>query len=206
MTQPVSVAASPSGKITYEEFLEWDGENQHVEWVNGRIVEMAPVGDVHQELGGWLITLLTLFVQTRKLGVIRYEPFQMKTGPDLPGRAPDVLFVAKRNLPRLKTNHLDGPADLVIEIISPGSAATDRGDKYSEYETGGVREYWLLDPRRKQAEFYQLGRDHLYHLIPLENGIFHSKVLKGLWLQVDWMWSKPIPPASVVWAKWQKEE
>lgn len=205
MTQPTQLLAAKPLKITYAEFLQWDGENQHVEWVNGEVVEMAPVGDVHQDLGRWLISLLTFFVDQHQLGVIRYEPFQMKTGPDLPGRAPDILFVANRNLKRLKTNHLDGPADLVIEIISPGSGATDRGDKYYEYERGGVREYWLLDPRRKQAEFYHLGRDGVYHLIPLDDGIFRSLVLKGLWLQIQWLWAKPLPPTPEIWNKWQRK-
>ena len=202
MTQQLRQPVVSARKMTYKEFLEWDGENQHVEWVNGEVVAMAPIGDVHQDLGRWLISLLTFFVDARGLGAIRYEPFQMKTGPDLPGRAPDILFVSKRNLSRLKKNHLDGPADLVIEIISPGSGAVDRGDKYYEYEQGGVREYWLLDPKRQQAEFYQLGRDGAYHLMPLDDGIFRSTVLKGLWLGVPWLWQKPLPRTPDVWAKW----
>jgi Uma2 family endonuclease len=60
MTQRDSVpTAKAPRKLTYEEFLEWDGENQHVEWVNGKVIEIAPIGDVHQELGGRLIALLT---------------------------------------------------------------------------------------------------------------------------------------------------
>jgi len=206
MTQPTQVlAGKPPWKISFEEFLEWGGENQHVEWVNGEIIEMAPVGDAHQALGLWLITLLKLFVDSHDLGAIRYETFQMKTGPDLPSRAPDILFVAKRNLSRLKTNHLAGPADLVVEIISPGSGAIDRGDKYYEYERGGVHEYWLLDPRRKQAEFYQLGRDRVYHLMPVNDGVFRSQVLKGVWLELQWLWTKPLPPTPQIWERWQSE-
>jgi len=186
-------------KITYEEFLEWDGEDQFVEWVDGKVVPMAPVGDVHQDIGRWLLTLLTLFVDRHELGAIRYEPFQMKTGPNLPGRAPDVLFVARRNLRRLKKNHLDGPADLVVEIISPGSGTTDRGEKYYEYEQGGVREYWLIDPHRKQAEFHQLGRDGVYHVMGTTEGIFRSAVLAGFWLEVGWLWQRPLPSTAAIW-------
>ncbi|MBI2301818.1 MAG: Uma2 family endonuclease [Armatimonadetes bacterium] len=35
--------AQTRAKLTFEEFLAWDGENQHVEWVDGEVVEMAPV-------------------------------------------------------------------------------------------------------------------------------------------------------------------
>ena len=206
MTQQLSRPSLLPARMTYEEFLRWDSDDQHVEWVNGRVVSMAPVGDVHQDLGRWLLALLTFFVDQYRLGAIRYEPFQMKTGPGLPGRAPDILFVGRRNLSRLKKNHLQGPADLVVEIVSPGSEATDRGEKYYEYEQGGVKEYWLIDPQRKQAEFYLLGRDRVYHVAPLTDGIFQSVVLKGLWLDVTWLWQKPLPPTPDIWKKWKRSK
>ena len=193
-------------KMTYKQFLNWDGENQHVEWVNGEVVEMAPIGDTHQHLGRWLISLLGFFVDEHELGVLHYEPFQMKTGPGLPGRAPDILFVSKKNLGRLRRNHLEGPADLVVEIISPGSRTVDRGEKFFEYEEGGVKEFWLIDPIRKQAEFYRLGRDSVFHPIEPKDGIFRSRVLDGLWLEVAWLWERPLPRAPEIWKRWTAAE
>lgn len=194
--------APANGKLTYARFLKMDGD-PHVEWVDGEIIPMAPVSNIHSAHQIFLLKILGSFVDAHQLGELRAEPFQMKTGPDLPGRAPDILFVAKKNVARLKKNHLEGPADLVVEIISPGSQSIDRGEKYFEYEKGGVREYWLSDPLRKQAEFYQLGRDGLYHLAAIEGGIFRSGVLKGLWLKVAWLWRKPLPSVMVVQKEWK---
>lgn len=53
-------AGSPPASMTYEEFLQWDGENQHVEWVNRKVVYMSPVTSEHQMVAGWLLTLLSL--------------------------------------------------------------------------------------------------------------------------------------------------
>jgi Uma2 family endonuclease len=194
-TEPRAVSTEASaGKMTYEEFLLWPGDNHHVEWVNGRIVFMSPVTEPHENIRGFLYSLIKLFVEVRHLGQVYSEPFQMKTGPDLPGRAPDVFFVANENLGRVKRLNLEGPADLVVEIISPGSRATDRGDKFYEYEQGGVPEYWLLDPERQQAEFYLRGDDGIYRLVLLgSDGIYRSRVLAGLWLKVEWFW-QPLPP------------
>ena len=198
MTQ--QVRAIPSGKprklelptMTYAQFLEWDFENPHVEWVNGGVLMMAPVSGEHQLVRRFLINLFSLLVEKDGLGELLDDPFQMKTGPDLPGRAPDIQFIATRNLNRLKANHLDGPADLVVEIISPGSRGTDRGDKFYEYEKGGVKEYWLIDPMRKRAEFYRLGRDKQFHEMKVdESGIFRSAVLKGMWIRIEWLWKRP---------------
>ena len=127
----------------------------------------------------------------------------MKTGPSLPGRAPDILFIAKRKTKRLKKTHLEGPADLVVEIISPGREAVDRKEKYNEYQAGGVREYWLIDPMRKKAEVFVRGRDGLYRLAPMEDGVFNSVVLKGLWIKSDWLWRKPLPSVIAVAKEWK---
>ena len=35
-------------KISYEEFLEWTSEDQHVEWVEGEVFPMSPISDRHQ--------------------------------------------------------------------------------------------------------------------------------------------------------------
>jgi Uma2 family endonuclease len=180
--------------MTYEQFLEWDFEDPHVEWVNGEVVMMAPVSGEHEKVRIFLLVLLNHFIEAHDLGHLLDEPFQMKTGRDLPGRAPDIQFISKRNAARLKKNHLDGPADLVVEIISPGSRGTDRGDKFYEYEKGGVKEYWLIDPERTRAEFYTLGRDKQFDLVAAgHDGVFRSVVLKGLWLRVEWLTQRPLP-------------
>jgi Uma2 family endonuclease len=190
-------------EMTYEEFLEWLDEDTHAEWVNGKVVLMSPVSLEHQQIGGFLLALIRYFVDVSQSGVVAYEPFQMKTGSDLPSRSPDILFVANENLSRLKPTYLDGPADLVVEIISPSDRGRDRGEKFYEYETGGVREYWLIDPQRKQAEFYELDANGVYRLAYSGgDGVYHSAVLEGLWLKVDWLWQEPLPPLIVVLKEW----
>ena len=189
--------------MSYEQFLRWDFDSPHVEWVNGTVVTMAPVSFEHQVVRGFLRVLLTLFIEEHDLGRLVDDPFQMKTGADLPGRAPDLQFIANRNLGRLKKNHLQGPADLVVEVMTAGSRGTDRGDKFYEYEKGGVKEYWLIDPERKRAEFYPLGPDKHYDLVEAgDDGIFRSVVLKGLWLRVDWLWQRPLPKVMKVLKEW----
>ncbi len=127
----------------------------------------------------------------------------MKLGAGLPGRSPDILFVANENLHRMRDGYLDGPADLVIGVISPGSRKVDKEEKFREYERGGVSEYWIIDPKRKEAEFYQLGPQGTYQRVPVgEDGIYRSGILNGFWLRVGWLWQNPLPPLRDVLKEW----
>lgn len=192
-----------SEAISYERFLEMIGEDVRAEWVEGAVLRMSPPSDRHQDVSRFLSAILSHYVEAFELGVVRPAPFQMKTGEALPGREPDLLFVAKANVQRLKKNRLDGPADLVVEIISPESRARDRGEKFYEYEAGGVREYWLLDPDREQAELYVRDERGIYQFAPLDKGVFESQVLPGLKLTVAWLWQDPLPPLLNVLKSWK---
>jgi Uma2 family endonuclease len=194
----------PPEPMTYEQFLAWADEDTYAEWVNGRVVFMSPVSREHATVAEFLLKLISTFAEIRQAGEAHADPFQMKSGPELPGRAPDVLFVANENLGRLKPNFLDGPADLVVEVISPESRGRDRGEKFYEYEQGGVKEYWLIDPERRRAEFYRLGADGYYQLTELRpDGRFESAVLPGLWLKVAWLWQRPPPTLPSILREWK---
>src|SRR5438552_14384082 len=108
-------ATAPRPRMTYEEFLEGADEDTWAEWVDGEVVFMSPASTDHQRLVGFLTTVLDTWVRARGVGEVFPPPFQMKTGPTLPGREPDLVFVATSNLHRLRKALLEGPADLAIE-------------------------------------------------------------------------------------------
>ena len=178
-------------RITYEEFLAWADEDTLAEWVDGEIVMTSPASNLHQDEARFLTAVLSVFVEAHALGVIRPAPFQMKLAH---GREPDLLFVAAEHQNRLRSRYLDGPADMVVEIVSPESVGRDRGEKFTEYEAGGVPEYWLLDPQRRWAEFYHLEGERYRLAFAGAEGQYRSAALPGFWLRVEWLWQQPLPP------------
>jgi Uma2 family endonuclease len=189
-------------RLTFEEFLEWTDEDTYAEWVNGEIVMPSPANTRHQSIVTLLSTVLSMFVGRFELGQIYSAPYQMKLAHS--SREPDVLFLGKDHLgkdhlARLKETYLHGPADLVVEVISPESIGRDRGDKFYEYQEAGIPEYWLIDPLTERAEFYQLDAAGRYQLIsPGSDGAYQSKALPGLWLRIDWLWQDPLPTPNNV--------
>lgn len=181
--------------MTYEEYLRAPGIPEHTEWVNGEVVEMMAVSRRHAELQVYLVELLQAYLRRHPIGRLYLEPFQLKTSPELPGRAPDIMFVALDSYERLRDQYLDGPADVVIEIVSPGTEAVDRGDKFYEHEAGGVPEYWLIDPIREVADFYLLDERGVFRAAA--QGRFESRILPGFVLEPDWLW-EPKPTGEVL--------
>ena len=178
-------------QLNYAEFLAWADEDTLAEWVDGEIVMTSPASLQHQSLTLFLGQLLGIFTDHGNLGTIILPPFQMKLPSS--GREPDLLFVSAEHLDRLQRTYLDGPADLVVEIISPESAGRDRGDKFYEYAQGGVSEYWLIDPRTNWAEFYHLEGARYRLAFAGAEGAYRAKVLPGFWLRVEWLWQAPLP-------------
>lgn len=177
--------------MTYEEFLAWADEDTLAEWVDGEVVLYSPASRRHQEITLFLTRVIGTYVEAGDLGQVLVAPFQMKLAHS--GREPDLIFVAKEHLDRLREAHLDGPADLVIEVLSPESRARDRGEKFYEYAQGGVPEYWLIDPQQKWVEFYHL-KEGKYHLaFSGSEGEYHALVIPGFWLRVQWLWQEPLP-------------
>ena len=184
----------PAGPLTYEQFLDWADEDTLAEWVDGKVIMTSPASLPHQDLSLFLARLMAEFAEAHDLGRVLTAPFQMRLPNVRRGREPDLLFVATANLDRLRTNFLDGPTDLVVEIISPESLLRDRGEKFAEYEIEGVGEYWLLDPEAQRPDFFVRGADGRYaRVLPDAEGVYQSTALPGFRLNVHWLWQRPLP-------------
>ena len=186
----VLLAPPEPHRMTYEEFLAWADEDTLAEWVDGEVVMYSPASKRHQQLVSFLEKVLGIFVEQHDLGVVLSAPFQMKSEH---GREPDLLFVAHEHLDRLKEAYLDGPADMVVEIVSPESIERDRGNKFYEYARGGVPEYWLIDPLTQWGEFYHLHEGRYRLAFEGREGQYHALTMPGLWLRVEWLWQEPLP-------------
>jgi Uma2 family endonuclease len=195
VTQSASIPAVelPPQPISYEDFLAWGlREDVSAEWVDGRIELTSPDSRTHQRVGTFLIALLVAYLERTGLGELLYDRFQMKTGPGLPGREPDFLVVLGENQHRLHETFLDGPADFVVEIVSDESRERDRRRKFREYERGGVREYWIIDPAAETADFYVRGAAGFELAHRGGSGVYRSSVVDGFWIDVRWLWDRPL--------------
>jgi Uma2 family endonuclease len=184
---------APSGPMTEEEFLAWCPEGVRAEWVDGRVVIMSPENARHDDLSGFLIAVMRIFARKRALGEIRGPNFSIRFGAKRRLRVPNLMFVAKERVNLVHPGYFEGAPDLAVEIVSPDSESRDRREKYQEYETAGVREYWVIDPRNQRMEVYGLSTDGTFQVIAEREGRVESAVLPGFFLKPAWLWQDPLP-------------
>ena len=65
---------------------------------------------------------------------------------------PDLFFVSQERLAIVEKNYINGSPDLVIEVISSRYESFDRSVKFDAYAQSGIREYWIVDPRKDTIE------------------------------------------------------
>ena len=184
----------PPAPVSWEQFLAWAPDDWRVEWVAGEIIEMPPSNIDDLDTSVFLTTFLLLYVQRHGLGRIFHAGALMRLAQKPTGREPDLVFVRREHVERIKPTFVDGPADLAVEIVSPDSVTRDYREKLAEYEAAGIPEYWIIDPRQRTATFYQLDADGRYRAAQIgSDGIYTSREVTGFRLRVSWLWQRPLP-------------
>ena len=181
--------------MTYDEWLEWAEESRISEWVDGEAIEFMPPTPRHQDVVSFLVALVRVFVDLRRLGFVVPAPLEAKLSVKV-SREPDVIFVAQHRRHLLDGKRLNGAPDLAIEVISDDSVRRDRITKRDEYAAAGVPEYWIIDcrPGHEREEFLLLDDGGRYRQAELDQrGRFHSSVLPGFWLDPAWLRADPMP-------------
>lgn len=142
-------ALQPQLQITTLEQYETLPEDARAEVFDGQIYYMASPSQEHQIISMELSTLLNTYLKSKK-GTCRvfHAPFDVKLN-DAPLTIvqPDLMIVCDKN--KLDEKRCNGAPDFIIEIVSPGNPSDDYIRKPFYYKNAGVREYWIVDPRRK---------------------------------------------------------
>jgi Uma2 family endonuclease len=128
---------------------------KHIELVNGEIIVSPNAARKHFQVARRLTNILE---EHGLFSGMEANLVLIEEGPErrVLVREPDVYVLREENGPDDDGlfQHADNTL-LVVEIVSPGSGATDWIDKMSEYAEAGIAQYWIV-------EFFGDGSPHLY--------------------------------------------
>jgi Uma2 family endonuclease len=183
----------PTEKLsTFEDFCALVREDQKADLLDGVIYMASPENTDANELFVWLVSLFHDFVEIRGLGKVYGSRVAFRLD-DKNAPEPDIAFVGKKNLHRVKRGRVEGPPDLAVEIVSPESIERDYQKKRKKYEAEGVPEYWIIDEIEETITLLRLGPNGKYREVRPKKGEWHSEVLPGFWVRPDWLFRNPRP-------------
>ena len=67
---------------------------------------------------------------------------------------PDLILLSQENKKYVSERGIEGPPEIVVEVISPSNSYFDRYDKKEAYYKFKVKEYWIVDPANQTLEIY----------------------------------------------------
>ena len=178
-------STQPVVKFTYEDYLTTP-EDERYELLDGDLMMVVAPNLRHQRVLLELARRLTRFIEDRGLGELFIAPCDVYLS-ETNVVQPDLLFVSRAREHLLRDGQkVQGAPGLVIEILSPSSAETDRGTKRHLYGAHGVAEYWLVDPIAETISIHRQRGGVLPGTNTFSRGqTLRSPLLVGLELHLD---------------------
>lgn len=170
--------------FTYDDYVNLPDDGNRYEIIEGELVMTPAPKTGHQRISRRLLVQLTLFVEEKRLGEVFDAPCDVVFSPENTVQ-PDILFVSKEQEKLITDDNIQGAPDWIIEILSPATAYSDLIEKKETYEKFGVKEYWIVDPKKKRIELHGL-QEGKYQLLQKKEktGKITSELLPGFAVDV----------------------
>ena len=184
LTTEIAELYPKQGEWTEDDYFTLPDTNRIVELSDGRL-SMPPLPvPKHQRIVHKLVKKFDRFIEANELGEIYFAPLPVRLWQDKI-REPDIFFIAKEHLDRVKEKYCEVP-DLVVEVVSRATERVDRIEKFNEYERAGVREYWICDADNETIEIYVLKKGKYKLKAKCKKGdVAQSEILDGLEIALD---------------------
>ena len=161
-----------------------ESEDKRYELIDGELYMVPSPIVSHQRTSMRLSRILHDLVESQGLGEVFTAPLDVVLS-DEDVLQPDIMFVSEGRS-GIVGNNIRGAPDLVVEILSPGTAKRDKTIKRASYGRFGVREYWIVDPESRSLEVMRAGESGLETVRVYPEGTFAtSPLLEGLRIEVS---------------------
>lgn len=144
------------GEYTLEDYYALP-EERRVELIDGVIYDMTAPTTVHQTVALQMAYQIENYIEEHGGNCVPFiAPVDVQLDcDDRTMVQPDVIILCdlSKNINRC----IYGAPDFVAEVLSPSTRKKDLRIKLAKYAAAGVREYWMVDPERRQVIVYWFG-------------------------------------------------
>jgi Uma2 family endonuclease len=172
-------------KLTFEEFRELPSDGKRYELVRGEVHVTPAPATRHQAVVQNLTINLGSHVIKNHLGEVWTAPLDVRLSGET-ALQPDLIFISNARAGIIQENWIAGAPDLIVEVLSPSTAAYDRATKLPIYADAGVPEVWLIDSQAKTAEVLKLqGKKYFVEATHAGDQVLTSNLFPGWQLSLD---------------------
>jgi Uma2 family endonuclease len=171
-------------RMTFVDWLQLPHDGRLYELIDGELLVSPSPSILHQRVSRELEFQILQYLRTSGRGEVLDAPVGVRLGDDV--LEPDLVIVLSEHADRIGAQVIEGAPDVVVEILSPGTAKRDLGVKRTVYEAAGVPEYWIVDAESAAVE-----------VLVLERGAY---VRLGLFRRGDTLRSRVLPDLTVLLA------
>ena len=165
---------------------------ERYEIINGEAYQMASPSVVHQSILMGLSTQFDIWLTDKPCKVfaapLDVRLFPKKDKSDTTVVQPDLLVVC--DMKKLAKGSVNGPPDLVIEIVSPSNTHSQLFLKFQYYLKAGIKEYWVVDPDERKVQVHIYNNGHYISQMYEDNDRIAVTVLPGLEIDLDLLWKR----------------
>lgn len=185
LKEPPFTFPSEPGPYRREDYDQLPDEPR-CELIFGRFHVSPSPSVLHQVVLGLLFEALNRIADTSR-GLALTAPLDVILA-DHSIVQPDLIYISsdRRSIVR---ERIEGTPDLLVEILSKGTARRDRGEKLALYLASGVREYWIVDPIERQIEFL-IEREGRFTVALPNDAEYVSETLPEIHLDVAAFWQR----------------
>jgi Uma2 family endonuclease len=174
-------------RLTYDDLARMPDDGMRHEIIDG-VHYVTPAPSLrHQRVSMRLAAALAHYLEIHPVGEVLAAPVDtVFTQWDVV--EPDLLFVADDQRGILTEPNIQGAPALVVEILSPGTRKRDLGVKKDLFDRGGVREYWIVDPKENTVTIYRRSSDGSLgevQALPEQANAITTPLLPGFSLALD---------------------
>lgn len=177
--------------VTEEAFDRLTDEDTKADLLDGVFIMHSPASVRHERIFMFLSFLMNGSVESRGIGMVAGSRLTMHLA-SCRKFEPDLLFVRREHLSLLNETELEGPADMVVEILSESTREYDLQEKREVYRAGGIEEIWFVDDEQRQM-IVDRKEEGGYKEEVTHEGKVVSQVIEGFWVQAEWFWEERLP-------------
>jgi len=174
-------------KLTYQDYLLLPEDGKRYEVIEGDLYMTPAPLTRHQFIVGRIHHLIMSYFENQGSGTVLVAPCDVLLS-DTDIMQPDLTVVLPGGLATITEKNIQGPPDVVVEVLSPSTAKRDRELKRKRYEHFGVREYWLVDPSTSSLEILRLQKGQFMKQVSVNSpDQCSTDLLPGLIIDLSWV-------------------